>query len=115
MGRSLWLAVAKCLARSGCRFGSKADIDHHSCDVRFTPKSGHSSAGLECPLSAIGGHSALRQRLTLFDDLVGKGEQSIRDVQAKRLGSLAVDDQLGLLGRSDGAGSSPAATPRLPT
>jgi len=34
------------------RFGSKADIAARSCDVRFTPKSGHCGARLACPLCA---------------------------------------------------------------
>src|SRR4029077_4735849 len=34
------------------RYGSKADIGDNSGDVRFTPKSGHSAARLECRLCA---------------------------------------------------------------
>jgi len=34
------------------RFGSKADIAVHSCDVRITPKSGHRRARSPCPLCA---------------------------------------------------------------
>ena len=34
------------------RFGSLADIGEGFRDVRFTPKSGHSSARVGCPLSA---------------------------------------------------------------
>ena len=34
------------------RFGSKADIEARPLDVRFTPKSGHCLARLECPLCA---------------------------------------------------------------
>jgi hypothetical protein len=41
------------------RFGSEADIQPFLSDVRFTPESGH---------------SALRQRLALFDYFVGAGE-----------------------------------------
>src|SRR5215831_9618228 len=37
------------------RFGSKADIEAPSPDVRFTPKSGHRSARRQCPLCAISG------------------------------------------------------------
>jgi len=42
------------------RFGSKADVAAPSCDVRFTPKSGHWNSVVECPLCAkadIGGQS----------------------------------------------------------
>jgi len=42
--------------------GSKADIGLPPIDVRFTPKSGHWQARLECPLSAISGH---RSNLTV--------------------------------------------------
>ena len=34
------------------RFGSKADIAAHSCDVRFTPKSGHRSVAAPSLLHA---------------------------------------------------------------
>jgi hypothetical protein len=37
-------------------FGSKADIDDRSGDVRFTPKSGHWNSAAQCPLCAISGH-----------------------------------------------------------
>src|SRR5262249_23680766 len=39
------------------RFGSKADIEVRSEDVRFTPKSGHWLSTSECPLCAKSGHS----------------------------------------------------------
>jgi len=38
------------------RFGSKADIEAPSPDVRFTPKSGHRETTLGCPLCARSGH-----------------------------------------------------------
>jgi hypothetical protein len=34
------------------RFGSQADILAIGCDIRFTPKSGHSEATVGCPLCA---------------------------------------------------------------
>ena len=37
------------------RFGSKADIGKRLDNVRFTPKSGHCSAQLPCPLCATNG------------------------------------------------------------
>ena len=40
-------------------------------NVRFTPKSGHSSSVLGCPLCAKSRHSALRYRTSLFDHLFG--------------------------------------------
>ena len=36
-----------------------------ACDVRYSPKSGHSSARAACPLCATSGHSALIHRLRL--------------------------------------------------
>jgi hypothetical protein len=38
------------------RFGSKADIQAPSSDVRFTPKSGHWLIAPGCPLCAKSGH-----------------------------------------------------------
>ena len=38
------------------RFGSKADIEAPSFDVRFTPKSGHQNSAAKCPLCAKSGH-----------------------------------------------------------
>ena len=43
------------LPRFHVRFGSKADIDAHLSDVRFTPESGHQSPQSACPLSARSG------------------------------------------------------------
>jgi hypothetical protein len=42
------------------RFGSLADIAACRCDVRFTPKSGHSRVRLEYPLSAIADITVIR-------------------------------------------------------
>jgi hypothetical protein len=53
------------------RFGSKADIEALPSHVRFTPKSGHWNSFSKCPLCAKSRHSALRQRLALFDHLDG--------------------------------------------
>jgi hypothetical protein len=49
------------------RFGSKADIGASPTNVRFTPKSGHRNSVVECPLCAKSRHSALRQKISLFD------------------------------------------------
>src|SRR6516164_1022114 len=43
------------LSGANVRFGSKADIGEGASDVRFTPKSGHWNAVVECPLCAITG------------------------------------------------------------
>src|SRR5215467_13864937 len=87
------------------RFGSKADIEAPSTDVRFTPKSGHWNSVARCPLCAKSGHSALRQRLALFDHLVGGVEHRLRYGQVKRFGGFAIDSELdfrGLLERQVG-------------
>jgi hypothetical protein len=44
-------------AEPNVRFGSKADIEAPSSDVRFTPKSGHWLSASGCPLCAKSGHS----------------------------------------------------------
>jgi hypothetical protein len=46
------------------RSGSKADILVISRHVRFTPKSGHSAALLQCPLSAKSGCEQSQQGTT---------------------------------------------------
>jgi hypothetical protein len=76
------------------RFGSKADIERRNLDVRFTPNNGHQLSALECPLSANSGHSALRQRLALFDHLVGAGLQGLRHSQTQRFCGFQIDDEL---------------------
>src|SRR6516165_7430118 len=45
-----------------CPLWSKADVAVLSCDVRFTPNSGHRNSVVECPLCAKSGHCAVRQR-----------------------------------------------------
>jgi hypothetical protein len=67
-----------------------------ACDVRFTPESGHCRVTARCPLCAKSGHSAMRQKLALFDHLVGGNEQLVRDAEAKHPGALVIDDQLEL-------------------
>jgi hypothetical protein len=42
------------------RFGSKADIAAHFCNVRFTSKSGHCRVRVRCPLSARSGNSTVQ-------------------------------------------------------
>ena len=42
----------------------------------------------ECPLCAKSRHSALQQRLALFDHLVGGSEHRLRYLQAERLRRL---------------------------
>jgi hypothetical protein len=52
----------------------KADILAVHRHVRFTPKSGHWNSAAQCPLCAKSRHSALRQRTSFFDHLVGASE-----------------------------------------
>jgi hypothetical protein len=42
-------------------------------DVRFTPESGHSAIGPQCPLSAISGLMHRSKLRLAFDHLVGAG------------------------------------------
>src|SRR5215469_10700384 len=64
-------------------------------NVRFTPKSRHWNSVAKCPLCAKSGHSALRQRF-LFDHVVGASKQRRRNIEAKRTGSLQIDDEFKL-------------------
>ena len=80
-----------------------AAILSHRCPLRV--KSGHCAVSGRCPLypqkrtwsgaspmSALcqSGHSALRQKMSLFDHLVGCGEQRRRHSHAKRLCTSAL-------------------------
>ena len=78
------------------RFGSKADIGVQPDHVRFTPESGRWNSAAECPLCANSRHSALRQRLALFDHLVGAAKKRERNCETQCFGSLLVDHQLKL-------------------
>jgi hypothetical protein len=43
------------------RFGSKADIEERTSDVRYSPESGHCRSTVGCPLSAKSGCEQLQQ------------------------------------------------------
>ena len=62
--------------------------------VRFTPESGHRAEMPACPLSATSGCEHSQQTNSLFDHLVGEGDQLIRRMEAKHFGDLAVDHEL---------------------
>ena len=49
------------------RSGSKADMTGRICNFRFTPKSGHCGASVECPLSGKSRQSAPQQNRGLFE------------------------------------------------
>jgi hypothetical protein len=68
------------------RFGSKADLCNLPTRIRFTPNSGHQRTKLECLLWAKTGLMWCSK--TLFDHLVGAGEQFGRHGEAKRFGSI---------------------------
>ena len=68
-------------ARRDVRFGSLADIGVGPRHVRFTPESGHRNSVVECPLCA----KSRDMRCSLFDHLVGRGEQRRRNSHAKGL------------------------------
>src|SRR5215469_13631954 len=73
--------------------------------VHFTPKNRHWLSVSRRPLCATSRHSALRQRLALFDHLVGGVEHRLRYGQVKRFGGFAIDSELdfrGLLERQVG-------------
>jgi hypothetical protein len=74
------------------RCGSKAAAARSKWDVRFTPKSRHSSAQLSCPLCAIG---------ALFDHLVGGGKHRLRNCQAQGFSGFEVDGELDFRGLLD--------------
>jgi len=60
------------------------------------------SLDLACPLWAKSGLMQCSKQRSLFDHLVGGGEQLIRNREAKRPGSSQVDDQIVLLGLHHG-------------
>jgi hypothetical protein len=47
--------------------GQKADIAAPPTNVCFTPKSGHWGSAVKCPLCAKSRHSALQQKMSLFE------------------------------------------------
>jgi putative ABC transport system substrate-binding protein len=51
--------------------------------------------------AAISRHSALQQRLALFDHLVGGGDQGLRECQAQCLSRLEINDKIKLCGLFD--------------
>jgi hypothetical protein len=71
-------------------------------NVRCYSNSDHSRHECKLTLRATSGHSALQQRLALFDHLVGGGDQRLRECQAQRLSRLEVENKIELCGLFDG-------------
>ena len=65
-------------------------------NVRYASDSDHSRYESELTLWAKSGHFAPQQKRRLFDHLIGAGQQRLRQVEAKRLRSLHVDDEIEL-------------------
>jgi hypothetical protein len=67
-----------------------------SAGVRCSFESGHKQDDHALTLRAISGsmHRKKMYRVSLFDHLVGAGEERVRHVQPKLLCGLNVDDQL---------------------
>jgi len=61
-------------------------------DVRFTPKADIGLSNAHVRL-VPGAAYAPQQIASLFDDLVGTGEQCLWHRKAKRLGGLEIDDE----------------------
>ena len=67
-----------------------------SAGVRCSFESGHKQDDHALTLRAISGsmHRKKMYRVSLFDHLVGDGEQPRREAEVERLGSLDVDHEL---------------------
>ena len=76
------------------RFGSKADICSAKWHVRFTPESGHLRGRIGMSAIVPKRHSHRSKQRSLFDHLVGAGEQGRRNVEAVCPGRLQVDHKL---------------------
>ncbi len=68
--------------------GSFSDLDARSRDVRLAFDNKHQWSPDQCPFRAMTGSRCL------LDHVVGAGEESRRDFEAKRLGSLEVDPKI---------------------
>jgi hypothetical protein len=66
--------------------------------VRSTPDRGHKAKPNRPLLGAKTGCEQVQQTAGLLDHLIGKGDEPVWKVEAKRLGSPAVEDQLELRG-----------------
>src|SRR5262249_49377940 len=62
--------------------------------VRFTPESGHRAEMPACPLSATSGCEHSQQTNSLFDHLVGEGDQTYPAHGGQHFGDLAVYHEL---------------------
>jgi hypothetical protein len=74
------------------------DVTVAAAHVRFAPKATVEPSHCNPPLRAISGCDQSQQGRPLFDHLVGKREQRLRDFEAERLSGLEVDGEF-VLGR----------------
>jgi hypothetical protein len=72
--------------------GGQEGFGRGAVPVRCYPESRHCSAPLACPLSPISGCERLQQANSLFDHLVGAGEQLWGNSEPEHLSGLEVDE-----------------------
>jgi hypothetical protein len=58
--------------------------------VRFALESGHLQCTSACPLWAISGTHAVQQKYSLFDHLVGAGDERLRKGEAEHFCGLEI-------------------------
>ena|SRR5258705_135497 len=74
--------------------GSNSEVELADADFRFTPESRHPAVGLGCPFRAKKRLMRRSKSTSLFDHLVGAGQQRRWHDDAKRLCGLQIDHQV---------------------